>query len=460
VVNPARTQSNADALTRSQFVRRAATATAVLGVMPRGTLGSFAGPFRYGSRAFSGDLSIVQWSHVVPGYDGWFDDWASDWGASHGVNVTVDHVDYTDLPRLAAKEAKAGRGHDIFGFLGPPSTYEDQVIDHRDVVTAVEKFVGPASALGRQSTLNPRTGKYFGVSDGFVPAPAIWRHDLWDSIGESPATWEHVLSAAPMLRELGHPIGIGLANEPDSTNALIGLMACFGSFFQDKTNRPTLQTVETIAAVEYMAAMFKLGGEPRAFNWTPTSNNQSLLGGKASMIINAISASRTADALALPFAKDLWLWPIPGGPRGRVGPAQYTSVYSIWEFAKNREAAAQFLIDFCTDYEKAVVASRMFMFPSFPGAMPPERLYALAAAGTAEPRGKYSILTTVATKHTVWTGYPGSANAAVDEALRLMIVPQMFARVARGESSASESVKLAAAQQKRIWRRARAAGRI
>ena len=379
-----------DGITRSQLLRRAAAATAVLGVAPRGSLSPFAGALRRGGRALAGELSIVQWTHIVPGYDSWFDGWAQSWGDAHGITVTVDHVDYTDLPRLAAKEAKAMRGHDIFGFLSPPAAYEDQVIDHRDVVGAIERVVGPAGAIGRRSTLNPHTGKYFGVSDGFVPAPTIWRHDLWDSVGESPATWEHVLSAAPRLRELGHPIGIGLANEPDSTVALSGLMACFGSFLQDATNHPTLRTAETVAAVQYMTSLFRAGGVPQVFGWSPTSNNQSLLGGRASLIINAISASRTADALALPFAHDLWLWPVPGGPHGRLGPPQYTSVYSVWEFARNREAAGQFLTDFCTDYEKAVAASEMFMFPSFPGAMPTDRLYTLAAATPTKPAGKNS----------------------------------------------------------------------
>lgn len=445
--------------TRGELVRRTVATSAALGLMPAATAQALSRSTRR-TRAAADELTIVQWEHVVPGYDSWFNAWAESWGASRGVNVRVDHVEYTDLPRLAAAEAKAEKGHDIFGFLAPPAGYEDKVIDHADVVAEVERMVGPTGDHGRASTWNPRTGKYFGVSDGYAPAPLIWRHDLWNQVGESPATWDHVLAAAPKLSALGHTIGIGLADEPDSTVALLGLMACFGSFLQDEGNHPTLGTKATIEAVDTMKELFAAGGDPRTLAWGVTSNNQSLLGGKAALIVNAISATRTADALGLPLARELWLWPLPRGPRGRLGAAQYTSVYSIWSFAKHRELAEQFLADFCADYEKAVSASKLFMFPSFPGAMPPERLYALAAKDPSLPHGKYSLLTTIARKHTIWNGYPGTANAAVEEALRRAVVPQMFRRVIKGEMSAAESVRAASGQQRRIWRRAHAAGRV
>ena len=171
---------------------------------------------------------MVQWAHFVPRYNAWFRSWAQAWGEQNDVEVSVDLETYTLLPELAAAEVKRKRGHDVFGFLSPPARYEDQVIDHSAIVRQIEKAVGPYGDLGKRSTYNPKTKRYFGVSDYHVPAPLIWRHDLWNEIGESPATWEHVLAAAPTLKAAGHPIGIGLANEADSNVALLSLMLCFG----------------------------------------------------------------------------------------------------------------------------------------------------------------------------------------------------------------------------------------
>ena len=171
----------------------------------------------------------------MPSYDTWLDEWAS-LGEQNDVAVEIDRVPYTRLPSLAAAEAKAGKGHDIFGFLSPPAAYEDDVLDHADVVAEVERAV--VWQLGKRSTYNPKTKTYFGVSNSYVPSPALWRRDVWQSIGESPATWDHVRSCGAELRELGHPIGIGQSGEPDSNVALTSLLMCFGSSCRP---RPTSQ---------------------------------------------------------------------------------------------------------------------------------------------------------------------------------------------------------------------------
>lgn len=454
------TETRARRLTRSELLRRAGVAAAAVAVGGATPSYAFAGPLRYQGRWLAGDLSVVQWAHFVPRYNAWFRTWAEAWGEQNDVQVNVDLEPYTQLPALAAAEVKAQRGHDIFGFLSPPARYEDQVIDHKAIVSQVEGEVGAYGEVGRRSTYNPKTKKYFGVSDSYVPAPVIWRHDLWNSIGESPASWDHVRAAAPALKALGHPIGIGQANELDSNVALISFLMCFGSFIQDESGALTIGSKNTVEAVQFMADLYAQGSESTVFGWKPESNNQFLLAGKGSLIMNAISAVRRAEDLGMPIAKDLWMWPIPHGPRGRLALGQYTGVYSIWRFAKNRVAAEKFVADLCVDSDQAILASNLFNFPSFPGAIPLKQIYENAAAETHLPRGKYSILTTIASKHTRNVGYPGHANAAVQEALDTFLIPRMFAQVSQGRMSAADSVRATAKEMKRIWAKQRAAGKV
>ena len=202
---------------------------------------SFAGPpatraARSGarSRSSSGGTSCPR---TTPG-------WTS--GRVAGVSRTTSRLRST-ASLHAPSVARSGRGegwqgHDIFGFLSPPAAYEDDVLDHADVVAEVERAVGPYGELGKRSTYNPKTKTYFGVSNSYVPSPALWRRDVWQSIGESPATWDHVRAAAPKLRELGHPIGIGQSGEPDSNVALTSLLMCFGSSLQTEANVPAIDT--------------------------------------------------------------------------------------------------------------------------------------------------------------------------------------------------------------------------
>ncbi len=448
------------ALTRAQLLRRAGAAAAVVAVAGASPRSAFGGPLRFAQRSLKGELSIAQWSHVEPAYDAWFDKWATAWGEANDVEVNVDHVDYTRLPTLAASEVKAQRGHDIFGFLSPPAAYADRVIDHADVVKEIERSVGPNGELGLKSTYLPRTRRYFGVSDSFVPAATIWRHDLWNAIGESPATWDHVRSAAPKLKELGHPIGIGQASELDSNTALISFLMSFGSFIQDESNTLTFASKRTVEAVRFMADLYREGEERQIFTWGPTSNNQLLLSGKGSLIMNAISVLRSAEDLQLRFANDLWLWPTPYGPQGRSSLAQYTNVYSIWTFSKNAETAERFLVDLCVAGKQATAASKLFNFPSFPGAVSSKELYQAAAADSHLPKGKYSILTTIATKQTRNAGYPGYAHPGVAEVLERFMIPRMFAQVSLGKATPEDAVRSTAWEMKRIWRKWKAAGAI
>jgi len=453
--------SGGKGLSRRDLLRRAGIGAGAAAVGGAAAPYSFAGPLRYKGRWLKGDLNIIQWIHFVPAYDTWFDKtWITNWGQANDVQVKVDHINNTDLPARAASEVAAQSGHDIFGFLSPPAAYESQVINHASIVQEVEHKVGKYSDLGRKSTYNPKTKKYFGVSDNYVPDPVVWRRDIWNGVGESPATWDHVRAAAPKLKSAGHPIGIGQSNELDSNMALIAFGMCFGSFIQDAEGNVTLDSKNTVDAVKFMVDIYKRGEEDAIFGWNPASNNQYLYSGRASMILNAVSATRTPEQLKLPFVDDLWIWPIPKGPNGRLGLEHVMGVYSIWKFAKNKEAAQKFIADLAINYKQATMASQLYNFPSFPGAFPTKQIYKVAAGDPHAPKGKYTILTTIASKYTHNIGYPGYSNAAIDELFNKFLIPQMYAQVSQGKMSAEASVKSTAKQVKAIFAKWKKAGKI
>jgi len=114
--------------------------------------------------------------------------------------VIVDHINQADIPARAAAEVAAQSGHDIFFFLTPPAAYEDQVINHAEIVQEVTKKRGKMKTVAFKSTYNTKTKKYFAFSDNYVPDPVNYRTDLWGELGLRPTSWENVLKAAPKLR--------------------------------------------------------------------------------------------------------------------------------------------------------------------------------------------------------------------------------------------------------------------
>ena len=448
-------------LTRRELLKKAAAGTAALGVAGAAAPYSFAGPLNYKGRWLSGNLSIIQWVHFVPAYDDWFDNtWVKQWGEANDVQVNVEHINNTLLDLRAAAEVSGQSGHDLFMNLHPMAAYEDQVINHASIIHEIEAKVGKYGPLAQASTYNQVTKKYFAVSDNYVPDPVIWRHDLWNGIGESPATWDHVAKAAPKLKAIGHPIGIGQSQELDSNMALIAFLMCFGGFIQNELNHPTLQSTNTVEAVKFMASLYQNGETSDIFGWNPASNNNYLYSGTASMILNAISATRTPEAQNLPFSKDLWIWPIPAGPHGRLGLEHVMSCYNIWKFAPNKANAEKFLADLCIAGKQATIASQLYNFPAFPGAFPFDQIRKVAAADQNPPKGKYTILTTIAEKYTHNIGYPGTTNAAIDEIFSKYLIPQMFAQVSQGKLSAEDSVRDTMSTVKGIYAKWRKRGMI
>ena len=448
-------------LSRRELLKKAGAGAVAVSAAGAAAPFSFAGPMKYKGRWLSGNLTALTWVHFVPPYDAWLDPWAKAWGENNDVQVTIEHINNTLLDTRAAAEVAAQQGHDLFFNLHPMAAYEDQVINHAPIVQEVAKKKGAYMPIAQASTYNPKTKKYFAVSDSYVPDPVIWRHDLWNGVGESPYTWDHVKSAAPKLKAIGHPIGIGQSqNDLDSNMALIAFLMCFGSFMQTADNKPDFNTKNTVAAVKFMAEIYNTGEDPAIFAWNPASNNNDIYAGHASLILNAISATRTPESLNLPFSKDLWIWPIPSGPHGRLGLEHLMGCWSIWKFAQNKPAAQQFLVDLLLAGKDATIQSQLYNFPTFTNTFPFPQIRKVAAADKNPPKGKYTILTTIAQKYTHNIGYPGTTNAAIDEIFSTFLIPNMFAQVSQGKLTAAASVAQTQAQIKSIFAKWKARGKI
>jgi multiple sugar transport system substrate-binding protein len=434
---------------RKELLRKAGAGAAGLSFAP-----AFYGPLRFKGRWLKGDLSLITWVHFVPAFDDWFDKtWAVQWGQRNDVEVKIDHILNTLLLARAQAEAAAKSGHDIFFNLAPPAQLEDHVINHKEIVQEVQRKVGKIGRIAHKATYNPKTKKYFAFSDNYVPDPVVWRRDLWSAVGHSPSTWDQVRRAAPKLKAAGHPIGIGQSAEIDSNMALMSFLMCFGSFVQNRDHQVTIKSTRTVEAVKFMADIYQRGMTEEIFGWDPSGNNNFLYSGRGSMIFNAISATRTPEDRNLPFAKDLWIWPIPRGPRGRMGLEHVMGCFWIWKFTKNKAAAKKFLADLEINYRAAFEASKFYNFPSFPGAMPFSRIRRMVAQDKHRPLGKYSILTTIAQRYTTNPGHPGFTNAAFDEVFSKFLVPKMFAQVSQKKMTAQEAVNAADREMKAIYRK-------
>jgi multiple sugar transport system substrate-binding protein len=448
-----------DELTRRDLLRRAGLGAIVLVYGGASVKNAVAGVPKFRHKELAGTLSIMQWSHFVPAYDRWFDgEYVKAWGEKNDTEVKVDHVNLAELPTRAAAEVAAQSGHDLFQFLSPPAAYEDQVVAMNDIVKEVTRKVGPMGKVGRKSTYNPRTKKYFGFPDNYVPDPVHYRRDIWAEIGRAPNSWEDVRIAAPRLKAIGRPVGIGMSQELDSNMAMIALMQCYGGYIQNADHRVVINSKGTREALRVMRDIYKNGMTSEVFAWTAASNNTSYVAGRLSLALNAISIARTLEGSNPSLADKTWVAPIPRGSFQRLGLEHVMGVYVIWKFAKNKKAAKRFLVDMQTRYGPHFTNSGFYNFPGWPGGVKGgfKTIRRATAADKHKPLGKYTILTTIAEKYTTNVGHPGYSNAAIDEVFNKFLIPQMFAEVAQDKMSPDEAVRAAEREIKSIfakWKR-------
>jgi multiple sugar transport system substrate-binding protein len=457
-------------LTREDLLKRgaaAAFAVGMFGALPDRALGVY-GPLKYAHKQLSGELRILQWVHFVPDYDTWLDNtYLKQWGERNDVDVKIDHINNAFLFATANSEVAAQSGHDLYQFLSPPSSFQKQVLPLNDIVQEVTKKLGPMTRVAQRSAYNPKTKRYFGFPDNYVPDPVHYRKSLWNGVGVGLRTWEDVRKGAPLLKEEGHPVGLGMSNELDSNMFLISLLYCYGGFIQNEEGRIVIgqgsNRKGAIEALQLMRDIFRRGMSDEVFAWNTSSNNNAFLAGRLSLALNAISICRTAeDSGNTALADDTWIASIPRGPHMRMGNEHVMGVYVIWKFAKNKQNAKRFLVDQQLAYRQHFVQSKYYNFPSWTGAINGgfQTIRRMAAQDKHKPRGKYTVLTTIAEKYTTNVGHPGYSNAVIDEIFNKFLIPQMFAQVAQGKTSPADAVSNLDREAKKIFRKWRNQGLV
>lgn len=411
-------------------------------------------------------LSILQWTHFVPAFDEWFPQFLQEWGDANGVEVSVDMINTADVPATFAAEISAQDGHDIVEHIQSMPQYENSVLDLTDLVEEATRRHGPQLDMAKRNSWNPTTNKYYGFTHGYAPDPANYRKSLWETVGmeNGPTTFDELLEGGTQIwNEQGVQMGIGMSQEIDSNMAAQAMLWAFGASVQDENENITINTPEAVEAVTYMKTLFESCMTPEVFGWNAASNNQLLVAGQASYILNSISAYRTAQKQQPEVAQDIFFSTPLVGPGGEEralahGHAVFTAM--IPSYSRNQDTAKEFLLHLVANYQAAAEASELYNFPAFPDTYP-----GLTDDGGpldndpqgSEPPDKLAPMKT-ANDWTVNLGWPGPANAMIGEAFNTFILSDMMAQAARGDMTPEDAVADADAKLNEIAQRWRDEG--
>ena len=276
----------------------------------------------------------------------------------------------------AAAEAEAQHGHDLVMLLAPPALHEDQVIDHREIYEECERRYGPAPDFAIKSTYNPKTGKYFGFCNAFLPALMIYRKDLWDAVGASPDSWDDVRRGGRQIKLLhDSPVGISLAPEHNSNHTVRAIMYSFGASVQDADGNPALKSKATLEAINYVKALYQEAMTEDVLTWDAASNNSFIVAGDGCMTLDTISIARASENTAAPVREGPPVGHGAGGP-GRPACALVRDLHLLHLGLRGEHRGRQ------------AVPRRLHR--AYPPGLPRERLpeHAGLPGGGARPRGR------------------------------------------------------------------------
>jgi multiple sugar transport system substrate-binding protein len=413
-------------------------------------------------------LHILQWSHFVPQYDKWFDPFAKDWGSSHGLEVTVDHINQAELGPSLSAAIDAGKGPTLVELIIAPSLFVEGVHDLTDVNMKAQELFGPQAPTCTANSYLPANKMWYGFCHAWVPDPGDYDVSLWSQVGypDGPSTYQELLEGGERIKnELGVPLGLGLSPEIDSNMAMRAIIWSFGGSEQDENECVTINSPEVIEAVEYVVELYQRTMTDEVFSWNAASNNQGLIAGELSYILNSISAYRSLQKIDPAAADNIGFVEALKGPRGdQHASAHVWSIYVIPKYVQGPEllAAKAFLLHLTANYNQAVFNSELYNFPAFKSTVP--QLYEEGSWLDVDPFGsrppnKLKLLQN-AENWVTYLGYPGPSNPAVAEVYATNIIPTMMGKAALGELTPEQAVAEAEVQMEAIYAKWRDKGLV
>jgi multiple sugar transport system substrate-binding protein len=275
----------------------------------------------------------------------------------------------------------------------------------------------------------------------------------------TPNTWDDVRVGGKKIKDAtGIPVGVGLSAELDTAMAMRAIMYAFGAHEQDEEGNLTINSPQTLEALKFVKALFEEAMTPEVLAWDASSNNRQILAGRSSLVLNAISVTRTGENTNLPIHEKIALAKAAQGPARRIGLEHVMDCYVTWKFSQNIDGAQKFLIDYVDNFQKAFDASQFYNFPCF-AATVPDLVKAVSNDPKGVPPDKYAVLADVLDWATN-VGYPGYSNAAIDETFGNWTLNTMFAKVATGYDKPEDALANAEKAMQGIWAKWKERGMI
>ena len=178
-------------------------------------------------------------------------------------------------------------------------------------------------------------------------------------------TWDTFLKTAETMKKAGYPFGLPLSTWTDASNWVKAVFASHGAYLVDQKGNTTVNSDATKQVLEWFKKMVPHLPDS-VFAWDNSENNKFLDFGQGSLIMNPPSAWAVAVRDRPDIGKELWHFPAPKGPKGRIVGTNF-GFLGIWDFSPNKSAAKDFIRYVSTEpaFRQIVDASKGYDIPPY-----------------------------------------------------------------------------------------------
>ena len=184
-------------------------------------------------------------------------------------------------------------------------------------------------------------------------APGLYlRADKWAEAGlDYPTTWEELREDARIINDpendfyaLGYPMGT--SGGGDAEGMCRAVILAFGGVPVDAEGNVTVNSPETLAALEFIASLYEEGlCPPSAITWDDMGNNTAYLAGSVGVIQNSGSLYSQLRTDNPELFENTIILPFMAGPAGSFAPTG-SNCFIIFENGGSVDMAKKYVTEF------------------------------------------------------------------------------------------------------------------
>ncbi|MBB5701285.1 multiple sugar transport system substrate-binding protein [Ochrobactrum daejeonense] len=431
---------------RRTFLTGTASLVGATGLSGLGIRPSFAAEPEYKPEA-GASLRVLRWTPFVKGDE---DSWLANtkkFTEATGVEVRIDKESWEDIRPKAAVAANVGSGPDIvMCWFDDAHQYPDKLVDLTELGTYLDgKYGGFYDGLKGYAT---REGKFIAMPLTAIGNAVVYRDSHMKAAGfsEFPQDTKGFLELCKAMKAKGTPAGFPHGKAVgDGNNYAHWLLWSHGAQMVDESGKVTINSPETIAAINYAKELYKTF-IPGTESWLDINNNRAFLAGQVSLTANGVSIYYAAknDPKLAEFAADMRSTNFPIGPVGKSVELHQTSSLLLFKHTKYPEAAKAY-IKFMMEADQM----NAWLEGSSAYCCQPLKAFANNPVWTANPIHAPYARASETLRPNGYAGPLGYASAAV---MADYVLVDMFAAAVTGASTPEEAVASAEKRANRYYR--------